>query len=178
MPRPIGGMSVSTRVPQAGGNYRVTGRTPPSGVPGRAAEQRQIADGTDPRLGTGISTACPAPTSRTATAPLRPVLNGAAVPHRSRAIDETSSAQALKVRSVRTCRCDSTLIVAPRRIRDGLFLIHTSCCACPSALLPVCRLAQIAAAHAHMKDKRVLSPFSERLRCVTSPRGLERVREG
>ena len=65
MPRPIGGMSVSTRVPQAGGNYRVTGRTPPSGVPGRAAEQRQIADGTDPRLGTGISTACPAPTSRT-----------------------------------------------------------------------------------------------------------------
>ena len=53
MPRPIGGMSVRTRVPQAGGNYRVTGRTPPSGVPGRAAEQRQIADGTDPRLGTG-----------------------------------------------------------------------------------------------------------------------------
>ena len=44
MPRPIGGMSVSTRVPQAGGNYRVTGRTPPSGVPGRAAEQRQNPD--------------------------------------------------------------------------------------------------------------------------------------
>ena len=176
MPRPIGGMSVSTRVPQAGGNYRVTGRTPPSGVPGRAAEQRQMV----PTPGWGPEFRRRAPHRPHApTAPLRPVLNGAAVPHRSRAIDETSSAQALKVRSVRTCRCDSsTLIVAPRRIRDGLFLIHTSCCACPSALLPVCRLAQIAAAHAHMKDKRVLSPFSERLRCVTSPRGLERVREG
>ena len=36
--------------------------------------------------------------------------------------------------------------------------------------------AQVAAAHDHMKDKRCeLSPFSELLRRVISPRGLERV---
>ena len=178
MPRPIGGMSVSTRVPQAGGNYRVTGRSPVRPRPASPGAPRSSARWYRPPAGDRNFDRRAPHRPHAPTAPLRPVLNGAAVPHRSRAIDETSSAQALKVRSVRTCRCDSTLIVAPRRIRDGLFLIHTSCCACPSALLPVCRLAQIAAAHAHMKDKRVLSPFSERLRCVTSPRGLERVREG